>query len=191
MEFNYYWMNYNNQLVLTGQLDDVGNPIRANVGKSYRTGIEVSGAWRISQSFQWNANATWSVNRNVDYIVDAANLENAENTSIIMSPAWIAGSQLIWNLTPAFQASWLSKYVGEQYLDNTQRESLKLDAYFVNDLRLNYMFKKENQPSVTVSLLVNNIFNEWYESNGYSYDGAAYYYPQAGRNFLAMVSIRL
>jgi iron complex outermembrane receptor protein len=191
VETNYYWMNYTNQLVLTGQLDDVGNPIRANVGKSFRTGIEVSGMWWITDALQWNANATWSVNRNVDYIVDEVDLENTQNTSIIMSPAWIAGSQLSWNVLPALQASLLSKYVGEQYLDNTQRESLKLDAYFVNDIRLQYSIKKEKQPSLTVSLLVNNIFNELYESNGYSYDGVAYYYPQAGRNFLLMVSVRL
>ncbi|HEY3430465.1 MAG TPA: TonB-dependent receptor, partial [Cyclobacteriaceae bacterium] len=127
LEINYYWMKYRDQLVLTGELDNVGNPIRANVGKSYRTGVELSGSIRLNDQLTWTANVTGSVNKNKDYVVDESDLSNTKNTTIILSPNWIAGSQISWNAFRNFQATLLSKYVGEQYLDNTQTESLMLD----------------------------------------------------------------
>jgi iron complex outermembrane receptor protein len=190
IELNYYWMNYTNQLVLTGQLDDVGNPIRANVGKSYRTGVELSGRVNVSDKLTWNANTTWSVNKNKDYITDETDLSETKNTSIILSPGWIAGSQLSWNAFTNFQVSLLTKYVGKQYLDNTENESLTLDPYLVNDLRLNYTIHSKGLKSMDVSLLVNNVFDVEYASNGYGYDGVPYYYPQAGINFMAMLSLK-
>lgn len=190
LEVNYYWMNYRDQLVLTGELDNVGNPIRANVGKSYRTGVELSGSIRLNDQLTWTANVTGSVNKNKDYVVDESDLSNTKNTTIILSPNWIAGSQLSWTAFPNFQATLLSKYVGEQYLDNTQTKSLMLDSYFINDLRLNYAFQLKNVRGLEVSLLVNNLFDVAYSSNGYSYDGTPYYYPQAGINFMAMVTMK-
>lgn len=189
LEANYYLMNYTDQLVLTGKLDGVGNPMRANVGKSYRTGVELSGMIRISDQLNWIANVGFSSNKNKDYVLDPA--EKGKNTSIILSPDIIAGSQLLWTAFSGFQVGLLSKYVGKQYLDNTQTESLTLDSYFVNDLRLNYSFKPKGIKSIDVSLLVNNILNEEYESNGATYgDGVAYYFPQAGTNFLAMLTLK-
>jgi iron complex outermembrane recepter protein len=190
VEANYYLMNYTNQLVLTGRLDNVGNPIRANVGKSYRTGIEVSGALRITNKIIWNANATWSVNKNQDYILDGNNLGDKKNTSIVLSPNWITGSQLSWNVLPNLQAAWLSKYVGKQFLDNTESESLALESYFIQDLRFNYSLHPKGIKDITLSLLANNLFDQQYSSNGYAYGTTPYYYPQAGRNFLAMIAIR-
>jgi iron complex outermembrane recepter protein len=190
LEANYYLMNYTDQLVLTGKLDNVGNPIRANVGKSFRTGIELSGMIRLFNQLSWNANVTYSANKNKDYVLDSEN-GTKKNTDIILSPRVIAGSQLFWNALPGFQVGLLSKFVGKQYLDNTQTESLTLDAYFVNDIRLNYSFKPNGIKGMDVSLLVNNIFNEEYESNGATYgDGVAYYFPQAGTNFLAMLTLK-
>lgn len=190
LEANYYLMNYTDQLVLTGKLDGVGNPIRANVGKSFRTGIELSGMIRLSDKVNWNANVTYSANKNKDYVLDPENGKQ-KNTDIILSPRVIAGSQLFWNALPGFQIGLLSKYVGQQYLDNTQTQSLTLDAYFVNDLRLSYSFKPKGIKSIDVSVLVNNIFDEEYESNGATYgDGVAYYFPQAGINFLAMMTLK-
>ena len=190
LEANYYLMKYTDQLVLTGGLDNVGNPIRANVGKSFRTGIEISGMIRISNQVNWNANVTFSANKNKDYVLDPENGVK-KNTDIILSPDVIAGSQLFWNAFTGFQVGLLSKFVGKQYLDNTQTESLTLDAYFVNDLRLSYSLKPKGIKSIDVSLLVNNIFDEEYESNGATYgDGVAYYFPQAGINFLGMVTLK-
>lgn len=189
LEANYYLMNYTDQLVLTGRLDNVGNPIRANVGKSYRTGIELSGGIKLTDRLAWQANATWSVNRNQDYVVDPNNVKEKKNTAIILSPEWIAGSQVSWSAFRNFQATWLAKYVGKQYLDNTETETLTLDSYFVNDLRFNYRLPLQQVKRCELSLLVNNVFDVEYSSDGYSYDGAAYYFPQAGTNFMAMLTI--
>lgn len=189
LEANYYLMNYTDQLVLTGELDNVGNPIRANVGKSYRTGIEIAGMVKIIDQLSWNANVAFSINKNKDYIADSENPE-PESTTIILSPGVIAGSQLMWN-SHGFQAAVLSKFVGKQYLDNTETESLTLDPYFVNDLRLSYSFKPNGIKAIDLSLLVNNVFDVEYKSNGATYgDGVAYYFPQAGINFLAMVTFK-
>jgi iron complex outermembrane receptor protein len=190
-ELNYYLMTYTDQLVLTGRLDNVGNPVRANVGKSYRTGIELSGAVRITDRLLWNANATWSSNKNKDFVPDESNLENKKTTSIILSPEWIAGSQLEWNVVSRFQATLLSKYVGKQYLDNTENENLKLDPYFINDVRLTWTLTPKAMNSLELSFLVNNIFDVAYSSNGATYgDGVAYYFPQAERNFMGMISLK-
>jgi iron complex outermembrane recepter protein len=189
LEVNYYLMTYTDQLVLTGRLDNVGNPIRANVGKSYRTGIELSGGIKLTERLVWQANATWSVNQNQDYVVDPNDLTKKKNTAIILSPDWIAGSQVSWNAFRNFQATWLAKYVGKQYLDNTENEILTLDSYFVNDLRFNYRLPLQQVKRCELSLLVNNVFDVEYSSDGYSYDGVAYYFPQAGTNFMAMLTV--
>ncbi len=190
MELNYYLMNYTDQLVLTGQLDNVGYPIRANVGKSYRTGVELSGIIRLSNRWTWNANATFSVNKNKDFVVLENNTPVTKDTKIILSPGVIAGSQLTWNAFSHFQATWLSKYVGKQYLDNTQAENLTLSGYFINDLRMGYQFLPKGMKEIGLSLLLNNMLNIKYSSNGYSYNGTPYYYPQAGRNFMMMMSLK-
>jgi iron complex outermembrane receptor protein len=190
-ELNYYLMNYTDQLVLTGRLDNVGSPVRANVGKSYRTGIELSGAIRISDQLMWNANVTWSSNKNRDYVIDEADLTKKKNTSIILSPDWIGGSQLEWKAFPQFQAYLMSKYVGKQYLDNTENDHLTLDPYFINDLRLTYSLTPKGMTSLDLSVLMNNIFDVAYSSNGATYgDGVAYYFPQAGRSLMGMVTVK-
>ncbi len=189
-EANYYYMNYTDQLVLTGQLDNGGYPIRTNVGKSYRTGLELSGMVRLSERWTWNANATFSANKNKNFATLENNVPVTKNTTLVLSPGVIAGSQLTWNGFSHFQATWLSKYVGKQYLDNTQRENLTLSSYFINDLRLNYQVVPKGMKEIGFSVLLNNLFNVKYSSNGYSYADAAYYYPQAGRNFMVMMTLR-
>jgi iron complex outermembrane receptor protein len=192
LEANYYLMNYTDQLVLTGEINDVGSPIRANVGKSYRTGLEFSGMINFSDKISWNANVTWSVNKNQDYAVfDENNNSTNRNTTIILSPSWIAGSQFTWKPFENFQSSLLSKYVGKQYLDNTQHENVSLDDYFINDIRLSYQIHPRGIDAIEFGLLVNNVFNVEYSSNGYGYGGTPYFYPQAGTNFLAMLSVKL
>jgi iron complex outermembrane recepter protein len=190
-EVNYYLMNYTDQLVLTGQLNNVGQPVRANVGKSYRTGVELSGTVRLTNRLTWNANATWSRNKNKDYVINENNLEEKKNTTIVLSPDWIAGSQFTWEAFRNFQASLLSKYVGKQYIDNTQNENLILEDYFINDMRFSYTFSPKGMKELGFSLLVNNLFDVEYSANGVTYGGdVAYYYPQAGRNFMAMLTLK-
>ncbi|HKZ36254.1 MAG TPA: TonB-dependent receptor, partial [Chryseolinea sp.] len=192
LEANYYLMNYTDQLVLTGEINDVGSPIRANVGRSYRTGLEFSGMINLSDQISWNANVTWSINKNQDYaVLDENNNSTNRNTTIILSPSWIAGSQFTWKPFENFQSSLLSKYVSKQYLDNTQDENVALDDYFINDIRLSYQIHPKGIERIEFGFLVNNVFNVEYSSNGYGYGGTPYFYPQAGTNFLAMLSVKL
>lgn len=192
LDVNYYLMNYTDQLVLTGAISDVGAPIRANIGKSYRTGVEVSGTINFSDKINWMANATWSINRNRDYTwLDASNNQRKRNTTIILSPSWVAGNQIRWKPFERFEANLLTKYVGKQFLDNTDDANVALDAYLVNDLRFSYQFMPANVRLIEVGLLINNVFDAEYASNGYGYGGVPYFYPQAGINFLAMLTVKL
>jgi iron complex outermembrane recepter protein len=190
-ELNYYLMNYSDQLVLTGEITNVGSPIRANVGKSYRTGVEASAVFHLGKNLSWNVNATLSKNKNVDYIFMDENGETEKkNTSIILSPEFISGSQLTWSPVKNLQATLLVKYVGKQFLDNTQNDQLALSSYHVEDLRLGYTFHVKGLSGIETSLLLNNLLNAKYESNGYVWDSYAYYYPQATRNFMIMVTVK-
>ncbi len=189
-DVNYFLMQYTDQLVQTGAIDNAGYPIRANVGNSYRTGVEISGIIRLSDRWSWNANATWSVNQNKDFIVFENNTPVPKNTKIILSPTMIAGSQLSWRPWAGVEAAWLSKYVGSQYLDNTESTSVKLSDYWINDLRMSYEISPKGFKSISWSVLVNNVLDVRYSSNGYSYGGVPYYFPQAGRNFMAMMTVK-
>ena len=190
MDVNYFLMTYTDQLVQTGAIDNAGYPIRANVGSSYRTGIELSGATAISKRVNWKANLTWSVNQNKDFVVFENSLPVAKGTNIILSPGVIAGSQLSWKPFTGFEAAWLSKYVGSQYLDNTESKRVRLSDYWINDLRFSYELHIKGFKSIGWSLLFNNVLDVMYSSNGYSYSGTPYYFPQAGRNFMGMMTIK-
>lgn len=206
---NLYLMDYKNQLVLTGEVNDVGASVRTNVADSYRAGVELQGSVQLSSQVTWNANLTLSRNKikeftevlydygtNFDEYNEIRNTYS--NTDISFSPAMVAGSQLLYRPLPALEAGLLTKYVSRQYLDNTQMESRSIDPYLVNDLRLTYDIKPEWVDRIGLSLLVNNLFNTLYSSNGYTfgYFGGAYevrenyYYPQATTHFLAAVSVR-
>jgi len=202
---NYYLMHYKNQLVLTGQLNDVGNAVRVNVPKSYRTGIELEGAVAFNNKLKWNANATFSQNKIknfaeyvVNYDTGDYNVINHGKSDISFSPNVIVGSQFTYSPQKNLEVALLTKYVGKQYLDNTSTETRKLDAYFTNDVRITWTIKPSWTKEISFNLLFNNVLNERYESNGYTYGyfaGGAltqenFYFPQAGRNFLAGVNFK-
>ncbi|HKL04011.1 MAG TPA: TonB-dependent receptor, partial [Cryomorphaceae bacterium] len=201
---NGYFMNYQNQLVLTGELNDVGSSIRRNADHSYRLGVELDATWYFSEAFNWNVNATFSRNkiRNYENVVydytDGFDVltETYEDTDISFSPAIIAASRLNFKPFDGLEVNLNSKYVGEQYLDNTQNEDRKIEAYFVNDLRVAYTVENLVFKKVQFTVLVNNILDERYVSNGYTYSYIVgdeitenFYYPQAGINFLAGVNL--
>ena len=206
-EANFYYMGYKNQLVLTGALNDVGSPIRSNVPDSYRMGIELAVAYQISKTFHWSVNATFSQNKIKEYteiVYDYAFDDDRyiveiyhENTDISFSPDMVLGSTISYS-KHGFTAQLLSKFVGEQYLDNTSNEDRTIKSYFINDLNVRYNFQAFGLRDIELNLLVNNIFNAEYESNGYTWgymwDGYLYqqnnYYPQAGTNFLAGLKLR-
>ena len=202
---NGFYMDYRNQLVLSGQLNDVGAYNRVNIPVSYRAGLELEAATRLTKNLRWNVNATFSRNRVKRFTEYLDNFDTGEQvaiahqeTDISFSPAVISGSQLMYSATKKLELSLLSKYVGKQYLDNTSDESRKLNPYFTNDIRLIYTLTPKFAKEIAFTLLLNNIFSERYESNGYTYayvsEGRVVadngYYPQAGFNFLAGVRIR-
>ena len=203
---NAFYMNYRDQLVMTGALNDVGAPIFKNSGKSYRLGIEVESSIAISKKLILISNITLSQNKNRDfYFQRDGQLQNLGSTNIAFSPNFIFGNQLIFMPINNFQISFLSKYVGEQFMGNIDSNQSKLEAYFVNDLNINYEWKlNKGIQSIVFSGLVNNIFNLEYESNGYFYtydddwsnpgstttiEGTGFY-PQAGINFLLGVNLK-
>lgn len=209
LHLNYYLMSYRDQLVLTGQVNDVGAPVRTNVPKSYRMGIEGQATWKISSKAEWNGNVTVSQNkiRLFDEVLydygdnfDEYNLveRTYSNTDISFSPGLIAGSAFTYRPFSNAGITWLAKYVGPQYLDNTSNPDRRIDPYFINDLRIGYTWRPSFAEEIVFTFLVNNFLNERYESNGYTWGylaGAAeyrenYYYPQAGRNYLGMITVR-
>lgn len=223
---NVYYMNYKDQLVPTGNLNDVGAPIQENVAESYRAGIELSGGIQLSSKLKWEANATFGTSNisefnlftsiftdplSFGYVGDTT--ITYTDTEIAFSPNIIAASTLTFSPVKNLDVRLLSKYVDEQFLDNTADDSRKLDAFFVNNLQLEYKLKDVFFEEIAFNLLVNNVFDVLYEPNGYTYfilfEGESagllpdpifnpnvaptnynYYYPQAGTNFLMGVKVR-
>lgn len=185
---NVYYMGYKDQLILTGRLDDVGNPIRANTEKSYRLGFEFDATIALSEKFTLRPNFTLSSNKNVDLAVDG---EYYGTTKIAYSPEVIAGNVIVYKPIERLYLSLLQKYVGEQYMNNIELPAAKLADYFVNDFNASYEIKpKTIFQSITITALVNNIFDKKYVSNGYMWDVYPYYYPQAGTNFLVGLNLK-
>lgn len=197
---NGFLMHYNDQLVLTGEVNDVGSPIRSNVDESYRMGLEAYSTIKLKNGIEWRPNFTLSRNKIVQFnelIYDYTTgydieLVNHSNSDIAFSPSVIVGSNLGYNSSYGLSIFVLSKYVGRQYLDNTSNSSRAIDAYFVNDVRVSYRIKSQYWKSLEATILVNNFLNIDYESNGYTYSyiyGSLitenFYYPQAGINWLA------
>ena len=185
---NFYYMGYRDQLILTGRLDDVGAPIRANTEKSYRLGFEFDATISLSEKFIIRPNFTLSSNKNVDLAVEG---EYYGTTKIAYSPEVIAGNIIVYSPIKSLHISLLQKYVGEQYMNNIELPSAKLADYFVNDLNVSYEIKpKSIFKSITITGLVNNILDKKYVSNGAMWDIYPYYYPQAGINFLAGLTLK-
>ena len=206
---NLYFMNYSNQLVLTGEIDDVGAPIRATSGNSYRLGLEIDSDIKIGQNFSIRTNAAISSNKNRDFKASInGNLENLGNTHISFSPNLIVGNILTYEANEKLQFSFLSKYVGRQYMSNLNSNITNqdvLESYFTSDINLGYTIEtKKVFTSIVINAIINNIFNKKYVDRGYYYtynypdnngniitgDGAGYY-PQATTNFLIGISFKL
>ena len=204
---NFYYMQYKNQLVLTGSIDDVGNPIRQNSGESHRIGLELESNIRISNKFSVNANSSFSQNKNKSFVTSLnGELVNLGRTNISFSPELISSINLMYSASENLDFSLLSKHVGEQYMSNTDSEFSKLDAYSILDFNFNYNFKNSfffNE--ITLSAIVNNVFGTKYVSNGYYYtyddtwsdpnsittiEGTGYY-PQATTNYLVGLKFKL
>lgn len=196
-----YAMLYEDQLVVTGQINDVGGVVRQNVPKSSRLGIELEGGVSITSNLSWAANATFSKNKIENYTEFIDDYDNGgqiernfSDTDIALSPSIIANSILGFS-DNGLTTELTTKYVSKQYLDNTQNDARSIDPYLVNDLRISYAFTNLSfAKGITANLMINNLLDEKYETNGYTFGYVFggeqrfnYYYPQAGRNFLLQV----
>ncbi|RVT78448.1 TonB-dependent receptor [Flavobacterium sufflavum] len=193
INLNGFYMKYKDQLVLTGELDNVGNPIRTNVGKSYRLGLEVDARFQLDKNWAISPNFTLSDNKNIDFVLDnGTDLIELGNTNIAFSPKLIAANSLMFSPIANLQLNLLSKFVGSQYMNNINDGQGKLKDYFINDFNATYtIFPKSIFQAVTISVLANNFANRSYISNGADYGGGyVYYYPQAGANFLAGLTLK-
>ncbi|HLV46771.1 MAG TPA: TonB-dependent receptor [Flavobacterium sp.] len=206
LNINGYYMHYTNQLVLTGALNDVGAAVRENSGKSYRAGIEIDAKYRFHEKWLWQPNLTFSQNKNVDYRAEFdGEIRHFGNTSISFSPDIIAGNAITFLPIDDLSLTLLTKYVGEQYMGNTDREKSKLKAYTTTDFVASYRLPlKKWFKEARIDLMVNNIFDTEYISNGFYYtfdddwsnpgqiatqEGAGYY-PQAMMNFLVGLTLK-
>ncbi len=205
---NLYYMDYKDQLVLTGELNEIGEPLAANIPDSYRAGIELMAGVELPNGFSWNANATFSRNRIKNFtevLYDDNTYERWEinhgSTHISFSPDIIVNNTFSYRFK-GFDVSLLSNYVSKQYMSNAEQKEHSLDAYFVSNLRMAYTFKLPRTKSITVGATIYNIFNEEYENNGYAGSGYytdgdgtrhrynyAGYAAQAGTNILGHLSI--
>lgn len=204
---NYYYMSYQDQLVQTGQINDVGDAIMVNVPKSYRSGLELTASLRYD-NFKWEANYTFSKNKIKDFseyvptsdenwTPTGYQINKLGETNIAMSPEHILSSNLNYSLK-GLSLSFLTKYIGSQYIDNTSSSDRQLSAYWLHNLLINYTLKTRFVKEIGFNLMINNLFDAKYVSNAWTarsyvgttevvYDG---YFPQAGRNFLGGISIK-
>lgn len=206
---NGYFMDYNNQLVLTGQINDVGSYTRVNVKKSYRAGIEFEAGVQVFDKLNVLGNLTISKNKIASYTeyLDAyddfynysqVTIEH-KNTDIAFSPNVIGALLFVYEPIKNLDITLTNKYVGKQFLDNTSNDTRKIDAYTFSNIGVNYSFVKFGMNEIKLGLLVNNIFDSKYVNNGYTWGYAVsgvrqdenFYYPQAGRNFLVRLSLNI
>ncbi len=204
-----FYMDYKDQLVNTGEINNVGEYNKINVPDSYRAGIELVAGIQLAKKVKWEFNATYSQNEilNMEQYFDEYDenwewvgqvFENIGTTDISFSPDFIAGSNISWEAFKNFKTSFVSRYVGKQFIDNTSNAERSLDAYFVNDLKFFYTINTDLIKSIDLFLSLNNIFAEEYVSNAWVYPyyngGQVYndfgYYPQAKFHLMGGVSLK-
>jgi len=194
---NFYGMFYKDQLIPTGALNNVGSPLRMNIPNSYRIGLEVDAAWKISAYFGWKATAGLSQNKIKNY-TDETSGEFIKKTDIALSPATILSSEFTYRPLRSVEIALLSKYISRQYLDNSSAKVRSIDPSFVNNIRAIYNFSILGLKNIDLGLTVNNILNEKYQTNGYTWgymDGTSrkyfnFYYPQATTNFMLSLNVK-
>ncbi len=197
---NIYYMNYKDQLVLTGQINDVGESVFTNVDDSYRAGIEISAKVQFLRHLKWEANASFSNNHIYNFMAYYPAVDSSTNITgilkkvkIAFSPEVVCGSLLSFDFAGKYTIGLLSKFVGKQYLDDTQSEDRKLNSYFLNDIQFRCNIKTKYISKIDAIFKLNNIFGVKYESNGWTYPytqnnihyADVSYFPQAQTNFMA------
>ena len=199
---NAFYMIYDNQLVNTGERNSVGYPIMTNVKESFRRGLELIWGLQIIKNLEWNANLTYSQNKIQNFVQYIDSFDNnwdrttiareLGETDISYSPELVGSSMFTYTFYKNIKINLITKYVGDQYIDNTSSSKRKLRPYFVNNLGIDYSYKFKKGPRIGLRLVMNNILDEQYISNAVGgvgiYQGTEAtwlaYYPQAGRNFM-------
>ncbi len=179
---NTFFMDYRDQLVLDGRINDVGAYIRTNVPRSYRAGVEVEGTWLLSRRFRWSLSAAISQNKVREFVEFRDNWDTGEqesvvfrNTDLAFSPPAVGRTELTWAVwQPAnrgyrLDLSLAGKYVGRQFLDNTSNPNTVLPAYFFSDLRVNLDVERFVGQRVSLVAAVNNLFDARFVANGWVY----------------------
>ena len=202
----FYYMMYQDQLVLTGKINDVGSYTRTNEPNSYRMGLELQGGYVINNWLNANANLTLSNNKIKSFTEYVDDYDNGgqvaiphNNTDITLSPSVIAGGTINIIPTKNLELSLISKYINKQYLDNTQDNERMLKSFYTQDFRVSYTIKKKLFNEWNIIAQANNIFDKKYEPSGYTfsyiYGGAFttenFFYPMAGTNFMLAVNIKM
>jgi iron complex outermembrane receptor protein len=201
----FYYMQYKDQLVLTGKVNDVGAYTRTNIDNSYRTGIELQAAALLADWLQLSGNLTLSRNKVLDFTEFVDDYDNGgqkintySKTDIAFSPNTIGAATVKLIPIKSLEIDFLSKYVGKQYLDNTSNEARKLDKYFTEDVRVSYTFGHKFFKDISIIAQANNVFNKKYEPNGYTFSylynndlvTENYYYPMAGFNWTFGLNVK-
>ncbi len=211
-DLNLYYMDYKNQLIMTGEVNDVGTAIATNVKDSYRRGVEVAFGTKFFGMLNWNINGAFSQNKiknfteyvdNWDYWNDPTNnpmqIENKVGlTDLAFSPSIVANNVISVDFLRYFNAEITTHYVSRQYIDNSSSEARSIDPYLLNDFALRASFNTAFVKNITVGVKVNNFLNEKYETFAWVYSyytgGKRYamdgYFPQAGTNFMANLTIK-
>jgi iron complex outermembrane receptor protein len=203
-------MDYTNQLILTGQINDVGGYTRTNAKESYRAGIELAGSYKIipslalSGAFTLSQNKIKQFNEYLDEYLDdepyyTQQLIDHKNTNLAFSPTIVTNAGLTFKPLKNLSIDWITKYVGRQYLDNTSNDNRSINPFSFSNLTLSYKIENKFFEEITFGFLVNNIFNALYSNNGYTfsyiYGGQTttenFYYPQAGRNFMFRILFKV
>lgn len=190
LSVNGYYMNYINQLVLNGQINDIGELIRVNSGSSYRMGVEIGLAAKLDKKLDFSGNFTLSENKNRNFKVETVKgLAELGNTQISFSPSVIANALVTYKPFEPFSIAVQNQYVGKQYLDNSESKSFELSPYFLMDVLMNYTLNLK-KTQVDFKLQLNNLLNKKYVNNGFVSGTIPYYFSQAGTNFMFGVSFQ-
>jgi len=209
LEANLYFMDYQDQLVLTGAVNDVGTSLRTNVKKSYRAGIELVGRLKMGKHFHFIGNLTLSDNRikniqaiSVNYINNTDSVRPMKNVPISYSPAVVSAFTVQYTFLKGYMVSWVQKYISRQYLDNTGDKTRSINAYYFSELWLNKTWKLKSGLQLDAQFQILNLFNALYNNNGYTYDyivgtqaapkrvQEVYLFPSATRNVMASLSLK-
>jgi len=203
---NVYYMNYKDQLVLTGKINDVGAYTRTNVPKSYRAGIELQFKYALNKKYNTSYNITLSQNKIkefTEYVDDYDQFTQVaiqhKNTNIALSPSLTTNRTFNWKPNDKFSFFWTTKYTSKQFLDNTENKSRILDSYFINDINAHWTILNKPKFTMLLQFYANNLLDVQYAPNGYTYSyisGGSVttsnnYYPMAGRNYWVSLKIDL